>query len=55
MFLSTILKNNPKLRGILFDLPHAIESAKLYFQGFVNSNDNNNDIISRCKLIEGDF
>ena len=54
-FLSTILKNNPRLRGILFDLPHAIESAKLYFQGFVNSIDNNNDILSRCKLIEGDF
>ena len=42
-FLSTILKNNPRLRGRLFDLPHAIESAKLYFQGFVNLNDNNND------------
>jgi hypothetical protein len=56
MFLSTILKNNPKLQGILFDLPHAIESAKrLYVQGFANSKDNNNDILSRCKLIEGDF
>jgi len=28
MFLSTILKNNPNVRGILFDLPHAIASAK---------------------------
>jgi hypothetical protein len=46
--LSAILKNNPKLQGILFDLPHAIQSAAI-------SNDNNNDILSRCKLIEGDF
>jgi hypothetical protein len=49
--LSTILKNNPKLQGVLFDLPHAIESARVYFQGFANSN----DILSRCKLIDGDF
>jgi 16S rRNA G1207 methylase RsmC len=28
MLLSTILKNNPQLQGILFDLPNAIESAK---------------------------
>ena len=55
MFLSTILKNNPKLQGILFDLPHAIQSAKLYHQRVANSKDNNNDILSRCKLIEGDF
>lgn len=27
MLLSAILKNNPKLQGILFDLPHAIQSA----------------------------
>ncbi|MGC2575096.1 MAG: methyltransferase [Candidatus Nitrosopolaris sp.] len=53
--LSTILKDNPKLQGILFDLPHAIESARVYIKGFANSNDNNNDILSRCKLIEGDF
>lgn len=53
IFLSTILKNNPKLQGILFDLPHAIQSAKLYHQRVAK--DNNNDILSRCKLIEGDF
>ena len=28
---------------------------RLYIQGFANSKDNNNDILSRCKLIEGDF
>ena len=43
------------IQGILFDLPHAIESAKVYFQGSANSNDNNNDILSRCKLIEGEI
>jgi hypothetical protein len=55
MFLSTILKNNPKLQGILFDLPHAIQSAKVYHQRVANSKDSKNDILSRCKLIEGDF
>jgi O-methyltransferase domain len=57
-FLSSILKNNPNLRGILFDLPHAIESAKkMYAQESANSKDKDNvhDIPSRCKLIEGDF
>jgi hypothetical protein len=57
-FLSRILKNNPNLHGILFDLPHAIESAKkLYAKESANSKDNNDvhDILSRCKLIEGDF
>ena len=55
--MSTILKSNPNLHGVLFDLPHAIESAKrLFFKGSVNSKDNNNDdILSRFKLIEGDF
>ena len=57
IFLSSILKNNPNLYGVLFDLPHAIESAKkLYARESANSNDNvNHDILSRCKLIEGDF
>jgi hypothetical protein len=51
MLLSTILKNNPKLQGILFDLPNAIESAKKLY---INAKDNS-DILSRCKLVEGDF
>jgi hypothetical protein len=59
-FLSTLLKTNPKLQGILFDLPHAIESAKrLYTKRDANSKDSNSNdndnILSRCKLIEGDF
>jgi hypothetical protein len=59
MFLSNILKGNPNLHGILFDLPHAIESAKkLYAKESANSknnSDNVHDILYRCKLIEGDF
>jgi hypothetical protein len=61
MFLSSILKNNPNLHGILFDLPHAIQSAKKMYtkesrnSKNINSDDNGHDILSRCKLIEGDF
>ena len=57
IFLSSILKDNAKLYGVLFDLPHAIQSAKkLYARQSANSNDNvDHDILSRCKLIEGDF
>ena len=56
MFLSAILKNNPNLHGILFDLPHAIQSAKkMYAKESTNSKNNVHDILSRCKLIEGDF
>jgi hypothetical protein len=59
MFLSSILKNNPNLHGVLFDLPHAIQSAKkLYAKESPNVKDKDNDvhdILSRCKLIEGDF
>jgi O-methyltransferase domain len=56
-FLSSILKKNPNLHGILFDLPHAIESAKkMYAKESINSKENNvRDILSRYKLIEGDF
>jgi len=60
ILLSTILKNYPNLHGILFDLPHAIESAKkLYVSNATTNsqdhNNNNDDVLSRCKLIEGDF
>ena len=60
MFLSSILKDNPNLHGILFDLPHAIQSAKkVYAKEPVNvkdkEDDNVHDTISRFKLIEGDF
>jgi len=59
ILLSTILKNYPNLHGILFDLPHAIESAKkLYVSNATTTSqdhNNNDDVLSRCKLIEGDF
>ena len=57
MFLSRILKDNANLHGILFDLPHAIQSAKkLYSKESANVNDNSvHGILSRFKSIEGDF
>src|SRR5206468_5088067 len=57
IFLSRILKDNAKLYGVLFDLPHAIQSAKkLYSRESANSNGNlDHGILSRCKLVEGDF
>jgi hypothetical protein len=57
VLLSSILKDNPKLYGVLFDLPYAIQSAKEHYGGqSVNSNEKiKHDISSRCKLVEGDF
>ncbi len=52
ILLSTILKNNPKLHGILFDLPHAIESAR---KNIVDKDTNNILFSPSCKLIAGDF
>ncbi len=51
--LFTILKNNSKLHGILFDLPYAIESAKNRIESERSLLDSS--VISRCKLIAGDF
>jgi hypothetical protein len=51
--LFTILKNNSKLHGILFDLPYAIESAKNRIESDGSTPDSS--IESRCKLIAGDF
>lgn len=57
VLLSSILKDNPKLYGVLFDLPYAIQSAKEHYGGqSANSNEKiKQDISSRCKLVEGDF
>jgi O-methyltransferase domain len=52
-FLLNILKDNPNVQGILFDLPHAIQSAKE--SANVKDEADVHDIFSRCKLIEGDF
>jgi hypothetical protein len=59
LFLSTILKDNPNLTGIVFDLPHAIEGAKQQQQQISHEKSSSgvthNSILSRCKFISGDF
>ncbi|MEH2228230.1 MAG: methyltransferase [Nostoc sp.] len=45
--ISSILKANPNLKGVLFDIPHAIEGAKQHIQSAGISN--------RCELVAGDF
>ena len=47
VILSAILKAKPSLRGILFDLPHVIETAKETIE--------QEGLAARCKLIGGDF
>ncbi len=57
LLLSTILKDNSNLHGILFDLPYAIDSAKKRIQHTDSATavDMDNSFSSRLKLIEGDF
>jgi hypothetical protein len=57
LFLSTILKNNPKLTGIVFDLPHVIDGAEQQQISFEKSSSDTtyNSILSRCKFISGNF
>ncbi len=43
---TALLRANPQLQGILFDLPHVIENVQ---QRFISS-----DIAQRCQLIAGD-
>ncbi len=47
VLLAAVLQANPATRGILFDLPHVIETAKevLDAQGLAD----------RCELVSGDF
>lgn len=47
VILRTILKADPSLRGILFDLPHVIEAAKEEID--------REGLAGRCKLVGGDF
>ncbi len=47
VLLAAILHANPKLSGILFDLPHVIEAAKPVIES--------EGLIDRCELISGDF
>ncbi len=45
--ISTILRANPTLRGVLFDLPDVVESARQL--------DEVKDVVSRCTFVGGDF
>ena len=45
--LATILESYPDLRGVLFDLQHAIEGARI--------NLTHAGLIDRCELVAGDF
>lgn len=45
--LAAILRDNPKARGILFDVPHVIDAA----QGFLSTS----GVAERCTRIAGDF
>lgn len=47
ILLSTILRGNENLRGVLFDLESAIANAKRYLS--------ESGVIDRCELIGGDF
>jgi ubiquinone/menaquinone biosynthesis C-methylase UbiE len=47
VILFSILEHNPNLKGILYDLPQPIETAKKKFKS--------NLIFNRCEFIEGDF
>lgn len=45
--LEAILKANPEARGIVFDLPHATEKGRLYFQEI--------GLADRCEFVSGSF
>lgn len=45
--LAAILKANPQLRGVLFDLPSVIEGAKSLIEA--------EGVAERCELVAGDF
>jgi SAM-dependent methyltransferase len=47
LLLAALLKANPHMRGILFELPHAIEGAAARLQ--------REGVADRCELVSGDF
>ncbi len=47
LLLLTILLAHPEARGVLFDLPHAIEGARHHVEEF--------GLADRCELVAGDF
>lgn len=47
LMLATVLKANPHMRGILFELPHAIEGASALLK--------HEGVAQRCDVVAGDF
>ncbi|EWC63313.1 O-methyltransferase [Actinokineospora spheciospongiae] len=47
ILLSAILAANPKLKGVLFELPYMVEHARARLA--------DSDVLSRCDLVTGDF
>jgi hypothetical protein len=47
ILLTTILKENPHLSGVLFDLPHVIKETRDTIE--------QEGVINRCELVSGDF
>ncbi len=47
VLLATILKANPALRGILFEMPHVADGAKKQFEAA--------GLAARCEVVGGDF
>jgi len=47
LLLATILRANPQLRGVLFEMPHAIEGARRLFE--------ERAVAPRCEIVSGDF
>jgi len=47
LLLSTIVADDTALNGVLFDLPHVVESAKSQLEG--------SDVSTRCSVVAGDF
>ena len=45
--LAAILKANPAVHGVVFDLPHATEKGRLYFQEI--------GLTDRCEFVSGSF
>ncbi len=47
ILLSAILAANPKLKGVLFDLPYMVDHARARLA--------DSDLLKRCELVTGDF
>lgn len=47
ILISEILKNNPNLKGILFDQPHVVEEARTFLEA--------KGVAERCEFVGGNF